>query len=242
MGAGKTTGSQASLCSPSVSRRRDWPFDWIYEYAVLGGVLQAIKVAHFRLFHSRKMFLVAYPRETQEMALATPIRAFAYVGGVPRRMAYGNLKKAVAAILCAKGGRSTADSLPWQTIICWSRWPVRPNPVGERPSRGPRVTPGHGCLRRLRSFQALTAPMPGWLCVTKRWRAASILLRQGKGDHAFVGLFLVARSLGGTGMETLEVAGDLTLQTGVVATAIVPNGMRRLAETARLEASPDRPA
>jgi hypothetical protein len=36
-------------------------FDWSNEYIVLGGVLQTIKVAHFHLSYSRKMFLAAYP-------------------------------------------------------------------------------------------------------------------------------------------------------------------------------------
>jgi transposase len=61
-------------------------FDWSHEYVVLGGVLQTVKVAHFRLAYSRKMFLMAYPRETQEMVLDAHIRAFAYFGGVPQRM------------------------------------------------------------------------------------------------------------------------------------------------------------
>ena len=36
-------------------------FDWSEERAVLGGVEQKIKVAHFRLCHIRKPFVVAYP-------------------------------------------------------------------------------------------------------------------------------------------------------------------------------------
>lgn len=44
-------------------------FDWSHEQVKLGGVLQTIKVAHFRLAYSRQMFIVAYPRETQEMVL-----------------------------------------------------------------------------------------------------------------------------------------------------------------------------
>ena len=38
-------------------------FDWSQEQVELGGVLQKIKVAHFRLAYSRQMFVVAYPRE-----------------------------------------------------------------------------------------------------------------------------------------------------------------------------------
>jgi hypothetical protein len=46
----------------------------------------------------------------------------------------------------------------------------------------------------------------------------------------------MARSLGDTGLEILEVACDLTLQTGVIATAVVLNEMRRLTEATRLKA------
>ena len=38
-------------------------FDWSQEEVELDGVLQKIKVAHFRLTYSRQMFVVAYPRE-----------------------------------------------------------------------------------------------------------------------------------------------------------------------------------
>ena len=51
-------------------------FDWSQEQVELGGVLQMIKVAHFRLAYSRQMFVVAYPRETQEMVLEAHNRAF----------------------------------------------------------------------------------------------------------------------------------------------------------------------
>ena len=61
-------------------------FDWSHEVVVLGGVSQTIKVAHFRLTYSRQMFVAAYPRETQEMVLDAHVRAFAFFGGVPRRM------------------------------------------------------------------------------------------------------------------------------------------------------------
>jgi hypothetical protein len=62
------------------------------------------------------------------------------------------------------------------------------------------------------------------------------VLKQDKGDRAFVELLLMARSLGDSGLETLEVACDLTLQTGIIATAVVLNEMRRLTEAARPKA------
>lgn len=61
-------------------------FDWSKERVVLGGVEQKVKVAHFRLCHSRKPFVIAYPSEAQEMVLDAFVRALAFYGGVPRRV------------------------------------------------------------------------------------------------------------------------------------------------------------
>ena len=77
-------------------------FDWSHEQVELGGVMQTIKVAHFRLTFSRQMFVAAYPRETQEMVFDAHNRAFAFFGGVPQRMVYDNLKAVVEAIFIGK--------------------------------------------------------------------------------------------------------------------------------------------
>jgi transposase len=77
-------------------------FDWSYEHVVLGGASTPIKVAHFRLAYSRQMFVVAYPREAQEMVLDAHNRAFAFFGGVPRKVIYDNLKTVVDAVFAGK--------------------------------------------------------------------------------------------------------------------------------------------
>lgn len=77
-------------------------FDWSHELVELGGVVQTVKLAHFRLCHSRQMFLVAYPRETQEMVFDAHNRAFAFFGGVPERMVYDNPKTIVQTVLVGK--------------------------------------------------------------------------------------------------------------------------------------------
>ena len=59
------------------------------------------------------------------------------------------------------------------------------------------------------------------------------ILKQDKGDSAFVDLLLMARDLGDGGLDVLEVGCDLTLQTGVISAAIVLNEMRRLTEAAK---------
>ncbi len=58
-------------------------FDWSQEHVVLGGVEHKIKVAHFRLCHSRKPFVVAYPGESQEMVLDAFMRALACSPSAP---------------------------------------------------------------------------------------------------------------------------------------------------------------
>ena len=77
-------------------------FDWSQETAEINGVVQTIKVAQFRLAYSRKMFVIAYPRETQEMVMDAHNQAFAFYGGVPKQMVYDNLTTVVDAVFIGK--------------------------------------------------------------------------------------------------------------------------------------------
>jgi transposase len=77
-------------------------FDWSQETVGLGGRELKIKVAHFRLAYSRKMFVVASPRETQEMVMDAHNQAFAFYGGVPLQMVYDNLKTVVDTVFVGK--------------------------------------------------------------------------------------------------------------------------------------------
>jgi transposase len=79
-----------------------YQFDWSHEQVELGGVLVKVKVAHFRLCHSRQCFCVAYHRESLEMLLDAHVRAFAFFGGSCRRGIYDNLKTVVTKILLGK--------------------------------------------------------------------------------------------------------------------------------------------
>jgi len=73
-------------------------FDWSLEVVSLGGIETKIKVAHFRLSHSRKPFVVAYPRETQEMLLDAFSQALAFYQGIPKRVLIDNPKTMVIKI------------------------------------------------------------------------------------------------------------------------------------------------
>lgn len=83
-----------------------------------------------------------------------------------------------------------------------------------------------GALRHGIPFQEWDLPM--YIKVVR-----DSILKQEKGDRAFVNLLLMAREIGDQGLEVLEVACDLTLQTGCVNASIVQNEMRRLTEAAR---------
>lgn len=79
-----------------------YQFDWSYEQAVLGGIQQTIKLAHFRLAYSRMTFVVAFQRESLEMLLDAHNRAFKFYGGCPRQGVYDNMPTAVNKVLKGK--------------------------------------------------------------------------------------------------------------------------------------------
>jgi transposase len=79
-----------------------YQFDWSYETVELDGEPVAVKVAQFRLCHSRHYFVRAYLREAQEQVFDAHNRAFAFFGGVTRRGIYDNLKTCVDAVLRGK--------------------------------------------------------------------------------------------------------------------------------------------
>lgn len=79
-----------------------YQFDWSYENVIIGGIHQKIKVAHFRLCHSRAFFIRAYPRESQEMVFDAHDKAFSFFNGVCKRGIYDNLKTAVDKVLRGK--------------------------------------------------------------------------------------------------------------------------------------------
>lgn len=77
-------------------------FDWSYEQIELAGVNVRVKVAQFRLSHSRMPYCVAYMRETLEMVLDAHVRAFEFYGGACRKGIYDNLKTVVTKVLMGK--------------------------------------------------------------------------------------------------------------------------------------------
>ena len=79
-----------------------YQFDWSQEWVILDSIVQKVKVAHFRLSHSRQFFVVAYPRETSEMLFDAHNRAFSFFGGTCQRGIYDNMSTAVTKVLQGK--------------------------------------------------------------------------------------------------------------------------------------------
>lgn len=70
-------------------------FDWSCEYVFIGGLRRRLEVAHLKLAASRAFWLTAYFSQSHEMLFDAHARAFAALGGVPRRGIYDNMKTAV---------------------------------------------------------------------------------------------------------------------------------------------------
>ena len=70
-------------------------FDWSEERLLIGGIWRKILVAHLKLCYSRAFVVQAYPTQSHEMLFDAHARAFAALGGIPKRGIYDNMKTAV---------------------------------------------------------------------------------------------------------------------------------------------------
>lgn len=76
------------------------------------------------------------------------------------------------------------------------------------------------------------APFQDWDLPESIRKVREKLLQQDKGDRAFVDLLLLTREVG---VDALETACELALESGVVSGSVVQNEVRRLVEPARLK-------
>jgi transposase len=78
---------------------KDAQADWGEAVVILAGVEVKVQFFVMRLNYSRVRFVKAYPFQKQEAFLDAHEAGFHFVGGVPHRIAYDNLKTAVFRIL-----------------------------------------------------------------------------------------------------------------------------------------------
>ena len=77
----------------------DGQVDWGEAQVILAGKQVTVHLFIVRLCYSRKIFVMAFPNQKQECFYAGHVAAFDYLGGVPHRLSYDNLKTAVKRVL-----------------------------------------------------------------------------------------------------------------------------------------------
>lgn len=77
----------------------DGQVDWGEVQVILGGEEVTVQLFVLRMCYSRKSFAMVFPSQKQESFYEGHLAAFEYLGGVPKRLSYDNLKTAVKQIL-----------------------------------------------------------------------------------------------------------------------------------------------
>lgn len=99
--------------------------DFFEVLADVAGTRQKAQLFVMRLMHSGRDFAWLYPRQDQVCFLDGHVRAFAHFGAVPLRIAYDNLKAAVAKILVGSerelAGRFAALATHYVFEPCFAR-------------------------------------------------------------------------------------------------------------------------
>jgi transposase len=72
--------------------------DWGEAKVIENGMQRTVQLFCMRLSHSKASFVYPYERATMEAFLDGHMRAFEFFGGVPKRLAYDNLKSAVTHV------------------------------------------------------------------------------------------------------------------------------------------------
>lgn len=86
---------------PGEEAQVDWHEGWVLE----SGEWVKAQCFCMRLCYSKATIVLPYRRATLEAFLDGHVRAFEYFGGIPRRLAYDNLRSAVIQITPGKGRR-----------------------------------------------------------------------------------------------------------------------------------------
>jgi len=100
---------------PLIHRPGEAQADFGEALVKMAGVLRKARFFAMALPHSDGMFIAAYPRECTETFQDGHVRAFAFFGGVPRRLSYDNAKTSVSRIVGSRGRKLTEGFLQLQS-------------------------------------------------------------------------------------------------------------------------------
>jgi transposase len=104
-------GRNAEVFVPLAHRPGEAQADFGEAEVTLDGRPAKVAVFVMTLPYSDALFCCAFPRECTEAFLEGHVRAFAFFGGVPRRISYDNLKIAVAKITGSRQRKVTGEFL-----------------------------------------------------------------------------------------------------------------------------------
>ena len=102
-------GRNAEVFVPLAHRPGEAQADFGEAEVTLDGRPAKVAVFVMTLPYSDALFCCAFPRECTEAFLEGHVRAFAFFGGVPRRISYDNLKIAVAKIVGSRQRKVTGE-------------------------------------------------------------------------------------------------------------------------------------
>jgi hypothetical protein len=198
-------------------------FDWSEEGLIVGGIYRRLQVAHLKLCASRAFVLVAYPSQGHEMLFDAHTRAFAALGGIPRRGIYDNMKTAVDKVHKGKGRTvnarfaALASHYLFDTVMASHlRQANAGNILYDWQHYIPLLERKPGALRNGAPF----ADMPEALQRLRR----GLLKREG-GDRIMA---KVLAAVPGHGLEAVLVAVELVLESGVLSVEHVENVLSRI--------------
>jgi transposase len=101
-------------------------FDFGEAYVRLAGRETKICLGYLRLDYSSKYLVTALPTERQEALFECHLRGFTYLGGVPLRMRYDNMKPAVHKILTGKNRQEQAAWIAFRSHFLFTSEYVTP--------------------------------------------------------------------------------------------------------------------
>lgn len=90
--------------------------DWHEGWGIRNGQERKLQFFCMRLCYSKASFVQAYERASLEAFLDGHVRAFEYFGGIPKRLAYDNLKSAVIQV---QRGRDRRLNERFKQLRCW---------------------------------------------------------------------------------------------------------------------------
>jgi transposase len=122
----------------------DAQMDWGEAVVIMAG--QEVKVQMFllRLCYSRRLFVMAFPSQSQEAFFEGHVQAFHFFGGVPGRISYDNLKTAVKRVLTGRNRQEQETFILFRSHYLFESHFCTP---GEAHEKG-RVEDGVGFARR----------------------------------------------------------------------------------------------